>query len=140
MVASSKTKARLVILSAFILGALAGGGAVNLFAVKYAVGSSVRLTRAGMLDEIDEAVRLDASQRAQVEAILKKTRQESQEVIKQVQPQLGEVRARTRAQIRAILTPEQQARYDEWTRLREEAWSSRRDKDRRETQPSPAAK
>lgn len=139
MVANSKAKARLVILAAFILGTLAGGGAMNLFTTKYVVGSNSRPPRSGMLDEIDEAVKLDAPQRAQVEAILKKTRQESQEVIKQVQPQLGEVRARTRAQIRAVLTPEQQARYDEWTRLREEEWSRRRDKDRREL-PAPAAK
>lgn len=117
MIANSKNKARLVILTAFILGVLTGAGAMNLITARY-TAATVRQT---MLDELSHEVQLDDAQRAQAEAIFKKTRQETQEILKPVQPQLLEARARTRAQIRAILRPDQQARYDEWTRRRDAA-------------------
>lgn len=130
MVTNSKLKARLVILSAFTLGVLAGVGGMNLVATIY----SQEQNRSGMLEELTRELKLNDVQRNEVQNIFKQTRKESQEIMKPVQPQLLELRNHCRAQIRNVLTPEQQTRFDEWNR-RKDAEKERKE----QPSPSPAA-
>ena len=123
-----KTKARLIILVAFVMGILTGVGVMNLLAAKSAT------ERRGMADELVREVGLNAEQRRQVEAILGESRQQYQEVIKNVQPQLTELRSATRARISRLLTPQQQARFDEWNRRHDNK------RDSPPASPSPAQK
>jgi Spy/CpxP family protein refolding chaperone len=122
MIANSKNKARTIILTAFILGVLTGVGGMSLVGRGNVFG---RGGRAPMIEDITREVGLNQEQRAQVEAILKQTRQESHQIFKPIQQQMLELRSRSRAQIRAVLTPDQQARYDAWTRQRDAAHEAR---------------
>src|SRR5438093_668938 len=109
---ASKNQARLIILATFVLGVLAGVLAMNLFDDRKAAAK--KGTR--LMDELTKEVKLEHSKRTKVEQILNETRQKYQELQKQVRPQFNEIRLTTRARIRNLLTPEQQARYDEWNR------------------------
>jgi hypothetical protein len=122
MIANSKNKARTIILTAFILGVLTGVGGMSLVRRGDVFG---RGGRQPMIEDITREVGLNAAQRAEVEAILKQTRQESHQLFKPVEQQMLDLRARTRARIRALLTPDQQARYDAWTRRRDAAHEGR---------------
>lgn len=133
MLANRKNKARLIILTAFVLGVLTGVGGMNLIAARFAPAAGAH---PNMLEEIAREVSLTPAQRAEVDSILKKTRAESQEILKPLQPQMLDLRARTRAQIRAVLSPEQQARYDEWTRKRDAV----KDAHDKQAAPTPTAK
>lgn len=135
MVANTKTKARLVILAAFTLGVLAGVAGMNMVSTKYAQESS----RMGMLDEMTQELKLNEDQRSQIQTMFRQTRKESQEIMKPVQPQLLELRNRTRAQIRTVLTPEQQVRFDNWNRKKDEE-KDRKDQASASPSPSPASK
>jgi uncharacterized membrane protein len=110
---ASKTKARLVILATFALGALAGALLTNLL--------NAPQPRSGLrvVDEMVKEVKLNPQQREQVEKILTDTQKQYAEIQKQINPQFTAIRAATRKQIRALLTFEQQALYDEWTRKRD---------------------
>src|SRR5438132_14361432 len=109
---ASNNQARLITLATYVLGVLTGVLAMNLLAAKQAAGNNGRR----LVDELAKEVKLEPSQRTQVEQILNETRQKYQELQKQVRPQFNEIRLTTRARIRNLLTPEQQARYDEWNR------------------------
>jgi len=112
---ASKNQARLIILATFALGVLTGVLAMNLFATKPAAGNNGQK----LVEELAREVKLEPNQRAQVEQILSETRQKYQELQKQVNPQFNEIRQASRARIRSLLTPEQQALYDEWNRQRD---------------------
>jgi len=112
---ANKHKARLVILATFALGILTGAFAMNLFGAKPASLSA----RPSMLEDLAKEVRLDAGQRAQVEQIITETKQQFQELQQQFHPRFVELRNASRTRIRNLLTPEQQALYDEWNRKRD---------------------
>jgi Spy/CpxP family protein refolding chaperone len=120
---ASKNKARLILITTFALGALTGALAMNLFQIRsqsQQPGTGGRNGRGpGLVEELAKEIRLDPQQRNQVEQILTDTRTKYTELQKQMQPQFSEIRNATRAQIRALLRPDQQALYDEWNRKRD---------------------
>jgi Spy/CpxP family protein refolding chaperone len=112
---ANKTKARLVLLATFTLGILAGVLGMNLLNTR-TLGSR---SATGQLEELTTEVKLTGEQRQQVEQILAETKQQYRELQNQVHPKFVEIRTATRTRIRALLTPEQQALYDEWNRKRD---------------------
>jgi Spy/CpxP family protein refolding chaperone len=127
---ASKNQARLVILTTFALGVLAGALGMNLFTPK----PPARGERLNMVDQLVREVKLDSNQRKQVEQILAETRQKYEELQKQVNPKFTEIRHANRARIRSILTPEQQLLYEEWNRQRDQRHERQRDKNREKVQ------
>jgi hypothetical protein len=113
---ANRHKALLIIFSAFSLGVLTGILAMNLLPRR---PPSAAPGPAGVVDELAREVKLDAGQKTQVEQILGETRQKFEALQDQTRPQFNEIRQASRARIRAVLTPEQQARYDEWNRKRD---------------------
>jgi len=113
---ANRHKALLIIFSAFSLGVLTGILAMNLVPHR---PPSAAPGPGGVLDELAREVKLDAGQRTQVEQILAETRQKFEALQDQTRPQFNEIRQASRTRIRAVLTPEQQARYDEWNRKRD---------------------
>jgi Spy/CpxP family protein refolding chaperone len=113
---ANRHKALLIIFSAFSLGVLTGILAMNLFPHRPPTGAP---GPAGVMDELAREVKLDAGQRTQVEQILAETRQKFEALQDQTRPQFNEIRQASRTRIRAVLTPEQQTRYDEWNRKRD---------------------
>ncbi len=70
--------------------------------------------RADMVEKLNQELQLTAAQRESVDQILAALQEQFQAVHKQVEPQMKEARESGRKRIRAILTPEQQTKYDEY--------------------------
>lgn len=70
--------------------------------------------RAEMVERLDQELHLTAAQRESVDQILSALQEQFQAVHKQTEPLMKEAREAGRKRIRAILTPEQQSKYDEY--------------------------
>ncbi len=73
--------------------------------------------RARLADDLG----LDATQRVQLDSILDDRNRQVDSVMAPVRPQLDSLGAAARQRIRQLLTPEQQATYDQMQRAREDA-------------------
>jgi Spy/CpxP family protein refolding chaperone len=79
----------------------------------------------GMETEVLERLDLDERQRAEIETILERRRQEAAAVWSEVKPKLNEVVAGTRDDLSRVLTPAQLEEYD---RLMAERWKRKDDR------------
>jgi hypothetical protein len=109
---------------AFYIGAVAAGATVGITLDRWLLRerlvnqwSDARAMRNRLADEL----RLDATQRAALDTILDDRNRRYEDLMMPVRPQLDSVGDAARAQIRQLLTPEQQAIYDKMQREREEA-------------------
>jgi Spy/CpxP family protein refolding chaperone len=103
----------------FLLGATLVGGVLGFSADRLLV--SERLCsdvgdRTAWRARFDEALDLTPAQRAAVDTILDSKHRQVTALLQPVQPQLDSVREHARADIRRILSPEQQAKFEEWHR------------------------
>lgn len=110
-----KNKAYLIILSAFAIGIITGGLLMNLLAT----GSSAIKRTPTPMDDMANTLGLTADQRTQIEKLFQESRQHSKEIIKTVQPQLDELRMKTREKVQTVLTPEQIPKYQKWNQNRD---------------------
>ena len=78
---------------------------------------NARAMRARLADDLG----LDATQRIQLDSILDDRNRQVDSVMAPVRPQLDSLGAAARQRIRQLLTPEQQATYDQMQRAREDA-------------------
>lgn len=76
-----------------------------------------RAMRARLADDLG----MDATQRIQLDSILDDRNRQVDSVMAPVRPKLDSLGAAARQRIRQLLTPEQQATYDQMQREREEA-------------------
>ncbi len=113
---SLRARAAVVLLGAFLAGAV-GGGAITLHVVTRKLSalfegdptqSLARLYGA----DLDRRLRLQDGQRAEIERIVNADHAELSAVGREVYPRLAEIRKRRHARIREILTPEQRATFD----------------------------
>lgn len=74
-----------------------------------------------MRTRLADDLRMDAAQRAQLDTILDDRNRQSDSLMSPVRSQLDSLGNQTRQRIRQLLTPEQQATYDQMLREREEA-------------------
>src|SRR5215813_15018938 len=111
---TSKHKAHLIIITAFILGVAVGAsGQYLLFRQSPPRTAS---TAAEAADELARILKLDQSQRSQVIEILGECQKQNQDLKEQTRPQYQAIRERGRNHIRALLSPEQLALYNQWTK------------------------
>ena len=115
---TSKKQAYAVILSTFVLGALTGALGLNLFKSS-AFSNNSRAPRPAMIETLATELKLTEQQRVEVQKVLDETKQQFDEMGKQVRPQFQQIRDDSRTKIKALLTPEQQTLFDEWDRKRE---------------------
>ena len=108
---TSKRKAHLIVITAFILGIAVGASGQYLL---YQSPPPAASTPADVADEMTRAVKLDPSQRLQVMQILGECQKQSQELKEQNRPQFQAIRENARNRIRAILSPEQLALFNQW--------------------------
>jgi hypothetical protein len=95
--APSRGRAAALLLAVFLAGAASGAAGLSLG--RRALRPESRRARA--VDRLDRSLALDDAQRREVEAILERQRE-------RMRPLFGE----TRREIRAVLRPDQQARFD----------------------------
>jgi Spy/CpxP family protein refolding chaperone len=123
---SSRAKASLFLVLAFVLGLAAGalGFGVYLRQTTGRAGGPERYQTA-ILRRLSSELDLQPEQRARVEAILRETGQEFSRLREEMRPRFREIRARSRQRIREALEPAQQAKFEslsaEWDR-RAERW------------------
>lgn len=111
-VAKRDWQIRLAALVIFVLGFAAGALALNVY--REAQPASQRDHQGRLLEQLG----LNDDQKAQVRAIFADARAQMGEVRKECGPKFREVRERTDARLREVLTP---AQWDEFQRLTSEA-------------------
>lgn len=109
---------------AFFIAALLAGAAIGAAADRAILRERMqrewgdaRAMRARLADDLG----MDASQRAQLDSILDDRNRQVDSLMAPVRPQLDSLGAAARQRIRQLLTPEQQATYDQIQRERDEA-------------------
>jgi len=119
---NSQTKARLIVVSVFVIGFAAGALALNLY--QQLSRSSERNTPHNgtefLLKRMNDKVGLASDQQEQIKKILDETadkykdiRKEMDPVVRPFEPRFNTVRQESRDRIRALLTPEQLPKYEQ---------------------------
>jgi Spy/CpxP family protein refolding chaperone len=115
------------ILVVFLLG-MAAGSFGTLGVIKHRWMRHGPQTMADLIvRRLSWELRLDASQRDQLRAIVTDGQQEIRAVRKQFQPQVEEILSRSDAKVRTILRPDQQSKFERLVAERKEKWQHRAD-------------
>lgn len=119
---NSQSKARLIVVSVFIIGFAAGALALNLYQ-NLSRSSSNNMPRNGtefLLKRMNDKVGLSSEQQEQIKKILDETndkykdlRSEMEPRIKDFEPRFNSVRQESRDRIRALLSPDQLPKYEQ---------------------------
>ena len=113
-------KAVALVLVVFVLGIALG--ALGAYVASRRVwsaggeGRTHREKRAHMVERLTRELRLSPEQQKQLDAILTDMQAKYRALHEQISPQTEQVRQQGRAQIRAILTPEQKPKFEEFLR------------------------
>jgi ElaB/YqjD/DUF883 family membrane-anchored ribosome-binding protein len=119
---NSQSKARLIVLSVFLVGFAAGALSLNLYQ-SLNPSSKNRGPRGGtefLIKRMDEKVGLNSEQEEQIKKVLDETSEKYKELRRQMEPQLKDfeprfnaVRQESRERIRALLTQDQLPKYEQ---------------------------
>lgn len=115
MTSQSRTKVIiwLVLVAVFVLGSVTGAALSGLYRSR---ASNERPDRERAMRDRFEKMRTELSlmddQTKQIRAILDETRNEYRKLREELKPRFEEPRLKARARIRALLTPEQQQKFD----------------------------
>lgn len=125
---NSQTKARLIVVSVFVIGVAAGALALNLYQ-QLSRSSDQNMPHNGtefLLKRMNDKVGLASDQQEQIKKILDETadkykdiRKEMDPVVKPFEPRFNAVRQESRDRIRALLTPEQLPKYEKMVQDRD---------------------
>lgn len=129
------------IVRSFILGFVLGGALVYTgihFYRHYCKGQILwgrhhRFDSKKMLEKLSKELDLNANQRAQVEKILESNLPKFKELKESVRPKFDAIRESIQKEIRALLNPEQQIKFNKLVEdfeKRREKWEERRDQGR----------
>ena len=121
--ATAKQRAALWVAVVFLLGVALGGVVGYIFAhhsVSANTPRTVEQRRAQKVEELTRAANLTPDQRQQLEVILTQLHGEYKTLHEQSDAQIDQARQRGRNQIRAILTPDQQPKFEEFLRKMDE--------------------
>lgn len=99
-----------VLLATFLLGAVAGGALGRSIFSRPPYDPHAREFR---VTDLETALKLTPEQAPQVSAIIEDLRVQYSGICAEVRPRYDEARADARTRMRALLTAEQQARFDE---------------------------
>ena len=121
--ATAKQRAAVWVAVVFLLGVLLGGVVGYVFA-HHPVSANAPLSpqerRAQKVEELTRVANLTPEQREQLEAILTQLHSEYKTLHEQSDAQIDQARQKGRNQIRAILTPEQRPKFEEFLRKMDE--------------------
>jgi Spy/CpxP family protein refolding chaperone len=113
-----------------MLGALLAGILIGAAGASWAVACRWKTPfHERLLDRFSSTLQLTPQQREQVGAILEAKRQRIDALRAEIRPKFDELRMSTGAEIRALLSPEQQTRFDEMETKRAQQvarWRERR--------------
>ena len=122
--ASVTRKAALWVGVVFLLGAALGGMLGYVFAHHAAMAAPAQLTeaekRAQKVQRLTQELNLVPDQQKQLEAIIASVQAQYKAIRQTTEPQINEARQKGREQIRAILTPEQKPKFEEFLKRLDE--------------------
>jgi hypothetical protein len=135
---SSQNKARMIVVSVFLVGFVAGALALNLY--QRLTSSSPKAPEPGKVEflirKMDDRVGLTTDQETKVRAILEERSKKFGEIFREMEPQLkpfeprfAAVREESRNQIRELLTDKQLSKYEDM--LKEQDAAREKEKERR---------
>jgi Spy/CpxP family protein refolding chaperone len=121
---AARRKAALWVGTVFLLGAALGGVLGYLFAHRPVNAANPPLSepekRAHRVQELTKELSLTPQQAQQLDSILQQRHAESKTIRDQTDAQLDAVRQKGRAQVRAILTPDQLPKFEEFLKRQDE--------------------
>lgn len=79
-----------------------------------------------MLNEFSSKLNLNAEQKEKISVILEGTRAKMDALKNEMHPKFEEIRSATKAEIRILLAPEQQQKFDHLEAKRETEWQKKR--------------
>jgi len=113
----TRLKLWLAVAAVFLLGCATGALLTSAYSLRAGGGRDESRGRRGGHDRMVEKMRddlgLDERQTAEVRRILDETRNEYRALRAEARPRFDAIRQSARTRIRALLTPEQQRRFDE---------------------------
>jgi Spy/CpxP family protein refolding chaperone len=114
----SKWQIRLATIAIFLLGFVAGAVALNAYHLWFSAARQYQQSSHHQrYDEAFNQLGLDEAQKIQVQQVLSETREKIQNLRRQSEPGMQEIRAQTDEKLQRILTPEQWQRFQQ---MREE--------------------
>ena len=119
----ARREAAVLFVVVFLLGALLGGITNHLWQERVLgqPASSVLMpTRAQIIEESTRELQLTPDQQKQLGAIIDDTRHKWNDIYSPLETQKEQIRQEGRARVRAMLTPDQQTRFDEFMRRLDE--------------------
>jgi Spy/CpxP family protein refolding chaperone len=121
---SATRKAALWVGVVFLLGAALGGMIGYVFAHHTTMAASPQMTeaakRAQKVQRLTQELNLSPEQQKQLDAIMASVQAQYKAIHQSTDPQINEARQRGREQIRAILTPEQKPKFEEFLKRLDE--------------------
>jgi hypothetical protein len=102
-----------ILLVTFILGGLAGGGLARLLAPPFLDPHEFRVT------DLEKALELTPEQAPKVRAVIEDLRRDYSGICAEVRPRYDEAREAARVRMRSLLTPAQQAKFDQLIPMQE---------------------
>ena len=111
---ATKRKAHLIILAAFILGIVVGGSGQYLLLHRSMNNQVVAPMKT--IDELTQRLNLTPDQRTRIDQFLSDSRRQFLALDEEVRPQYKAIRVENRKRISALLTPEQQPLFEQYTR------------------------
>lgn len=121
-VGGARAKVIAAALAIFVLGCVTGAALDSAYRLR-AAGPSRRPPREQRHDHFFESLQknlnLDERQSAQIRAVIDETRDGYRQLTTEVRPRYDSLRRDGRAKIRALLTPEQQQKFDQMTAERD---------------------
>ena len=109
-----KLKMYVLLLGVFALGSMAGGTLDRILVPAVRTASRAPSFRDGeaYLPVLDSELHLNSEQASEMRSILNQARDEYKALCGAVRPRYNDVRDRARSRLRALLSPEQQVRFD----------------------------
>lgn len=131
---SAKQKAALWVIVVFVFGAALGGVFGYFYGHRNSVSAaapplSEAVKRAQRVQELTQELSLTSDQRQQLDSDLSQLHAQYKSIHDQSDAQMEQARQKGRDQIRAILTPEQKPKFEEFLK--------RMDEERKRNQPPP---
>ncbi len=121
---SATRKAALWVGVVFLLGAALGGMLGYVFAHRVIAAAPPQMTeaekRAQKMQRLTQELNLSPDQQKQLDAIMTSVQAQYKAIHQSTDPQINEARLKGREQIRAILTPEQKPKFEEFLKRLDE--------------------
>jgi Spy/CpxP family protein refolding chaperone len=121
---SVSRKAALWVGVVFLLGAALGGMVGYIFAHHTALAAPAQMTdaarRAQKVQHLTQELGLSSEQQKQLDVIMAGVQAQYKAIHQTTEPQINEARQKGREQIRAILTPEQKPKFEEFLKRLDE--------------------